>query len=107
MNRNSELDKAYEDMGKKNENLYKPIIAELYGIVYKMNLRNKNSRHHLIYKGCNWKTSGKEIQHANKLYHSFFVLMKGFIWVRHRRPNAHGRMSHLTASWSSYMSCAR
>jgi hypothetical protein len=35
MNRNSELDKAYEDMGKKNENLYKPIIAELYGIVYK------------------------------------------------------------------------
>ena len=29
------LQDAYEEMGKKNENLYKPIIIDIYGIVYK------------------------------------------------------------------------
>jgi hypothetical protein len=31
----TELDLAYEEMGLKNEKIYKPIIAEIYGIVYK------------------------------------------------------------------------
>jgi hypothetical protein len=31
----TELDLAYEEMGLRNEKLYKPIIAELYGVVYK------------------------------------------------------------------------
>lgn len=35
MNRNAELDAAYEEMGRRNENLFKPIIANTYGIVYK------------------------------------------------------------------------
>lgn len=35
MSRNTELDAAYEEMGKRNENQYKPIIALLYGLVYK------------------------------------------------------------------------
>ena len=33
--KNLTLQKAYEEMGAKNEKLYKPIIAEKYGIVYK------------------------------------------------------------------------
>jgi hypothetical protein len=32
---NTELEKAYANMGDKNEKLYKPIIQEIYGIVYK------------------------------------------------------------------------
>ena len=36
MNRvKTELDKAYEEMGTRNEKLFKPIIQEIYGIVYK------------------------------------------------------------------------
>jgi len=31
----TKLDLAYEEMGNKNENQYKPIIAGIYGIVYK------------------------------------------------------------------------
>jgi hypothetical protein len=31
----TELDLAYEEMGTRNEKIYKPIIQELYGIVYK------------------------------------------------------------------------
>lgn len=32
---NTILDKAYEEMGTMNEKIYKPIIQEIYGIVYK------------------------------------------------------------------------
>ena len=35
MSRNPELDAAYEEMGKMNEKLYKPVITEIYGLAYK------------------------------------------------------------------------
>jgi hypothetical protein len=35
----TELDKAYEEMGTKNEKLYKPIIAEKYGYVMKTSFK--------------------------------------------------------------------
>lgn len=67
----SQLDKAYEEMGTRNEKIYKPIIQEIYGIV------NKTS-----YKYCRVDFLGEmfcgELKARNLSFNDFTETMIGY-----------------------------
>jgi hypothetical protein len=84
------LEKAYANMGDKNEKLYKPIIQDIYGIVYKT-----------AYKYCRIDFLGEEycgeLKSRNSSINDFTETMIGYNkivegfnkldWYKNLRPN--------------------